>query len=100
MYGSAASTESRGLTHVKTYAFDVVLKDVFEVTGEQAYSLFAAGCEDGTPSGCEGVARVHFDREAASLEEAIVSALVQVQTAGFTVSRVVLDGATAVALRA
>lgn len=85
---------------MKTYAFDVVLKDVFEVTDEQADSLFAAGCDDGTPSGCGGVAWVHFDREAASLEEAIVSAVAHVQAAGFTVSRVVLDGTTAVSLGA
>jgi len=46
------------------------------------------------------VAWIHFDREAASLEVAIVSALAQVRAAGFTVSKVELDVAAAVSLGA
>lgn len=68
---------------MKTYAFDVVLKDVSEVTDDQADRIFAAGCDDGTPAVRDGVAWIHFDREAASLEAAILSAVAQVQTAGF-----------------
>jgi hypothetical protein len=78
---------------MKTYEVDVVLKGVSEVTDDQADSLFAAGCEDGTPASCEGVAWVHFHREATSLEEAIRSAVGQVQAAGFTVSKVESPGA-------
>jgi hypothetical protein len=63
------------VTLVKTYAFEVVLKDVSELTDDQADGLFAAGCDYGTPAGCDGVAWIHFDREAASLEEAILSAV-------------------------
>jgi hypothetical protein len=85
---------------MKTYAFDVVLKDVSEVTDEQADRLFAAGCDDGTPAVCDGVVWIHFDREAASLEEAIVSAVTQVQAAGFTVAKVELDIDAAVSLGA
>jgi hypothetical protein len=85
---------------MKTYEFDVVLKDVPEVTDDQADRLFAAGCDDGTPAACDGVAWIHFDREAASLEVAIVSALAQVRAAGFTVSKVELDVAAAVSLGA
>jgi hypothetical protein len=85
---------------MKTYEFDVVLKDVTEVTDQQADALFAAGCDDGTPASCDGVAWIHFDREAPSLEEAIRSAVVQVKTAGFAVSKVELDAAAAVSLGA
>lgn len=85
---------------MKTYEFDVVLKEVSEVTDDQADGLFAAGCDDGTPAGCDGVAWVHFDREAASLEEAIRSAVAQVQAAGFMVSKVELDVDAAVSLGA
>jgi hypothetical protein len=81
---------------MKTYEFDVVLKGVSEVTDDQADTLFEAGCDDGTPASCEGVAWVHFDREATSLEEAIRSAVSQVQAASFTVSKVELDVAAAV----
>jgi hypothetical protein len=85
---------------MKTYEFDVVLKGVSEVTDEQADALFAAGCDDGTPTVCDGVAWVHFDREATSLEQAIRSAVAQVQSAGFVVSKVELDVAAAVSLGA
>jgi hypothetical protein len=57
---------------MKTYEFDVVLKDVSEVTDDDADKLFGAGCDDGTPAGSDGVAWIHFAREAASLEEAML----------------------------
>ena len=81
---------------MKTYGFDVILKGVSEVSDEAADALFEAGCDDATPSSTDGVARVHFDREAPSLEEAIRSAVAQVQSAGFTVSRVEMDAGSAV----
>lgn len=83
---------------MKTYEFDVILKDVLEVTDHQANELFAAGCDDGTPAGCNGVAWIHFDREAISLEKAILSAVTQVQAAGFQVAKVELDVDAAVSL--
>jgi hypothetical protein len=85
---------------MKMYEFDVVLKDVSELTDDQADRLFAAGCDDGTPAGCQGLAWVHFDRQAASLEEAISSAVAQVQAAGFVVSKVELDVGAAMSLGA
>lgn len=75
---------------MKTYEFDVILKDVSEITDEQADLLFAAGCDDGTPASCDGRAWVHFDREASSLEDGIRSAVAQIQSAGFAVSKVEL----------
>jgi hypothetical protein len=57
--------------------------------------LFAAGCDDGTPASCHGLAWVHFDREAASLEDAIRSAVAQVRAAGLAVSKVELDAESA-----
>ena len=85
---------------MKTYEFDVVVKDASEITDDQADALFAAGCDDGTPVCCNGVAWIHFDREAASLEEAIHSAVAQVQAAGFTVSKVELAVDAAVSVGA
>jgi hypothetical protein len=85
---------------MKTYEFDVVLKDVSEVTDEQADKLFAAGCDDGTPAACNGVAWIHFDRQAASLEEAIAAAVAQVHASGLLVAKIELDVDAAVALGA
>ncbi len=85
---------------MKTYQFDILLKDVSEITDEQADQLFAAGCDDGTPVSCDGLAWVHFDREAPSLEEGIRSAVAQVRSAGFAVSKIELDADWAVSLGA
>jgi hypothetical protein len=85
---------------MKTYEFDVVLKDLHEVTDDQAEALFAAGCDDGTPASCDGAAWIHFDRKSLSLEEAICTAVAQVRAAGFAVAKVELDMDAAVALGA
>ena len=85
---------------MKTYDFEVVLKDVPEISDDQAEVLFAAGCDDGTPASCNGTAWIHFDREASSLEEAIGTAVAQVQSAGFNVSKIQLDVDSAVSLGA
>ena len=81
---------------MKNYEFDIFLKDVPEVTDDQADALFAAGCDDGTPACCNGTAWIHFDREGPSLEEAMRSAVTQVQAAGFKVSKIELDVDSAV----
>jgi hypothetical protein len=85
---------------MRTYEFDVVLRDASEVTDDQADALFAAGCDDGTPTCCDGLAWIHFDREAVSLEAAIRSAISQVQSAGFSVAKVEMDADSAVSLGA
>ncbi len=80
---------------MKTYEFDVVLKEISEVTDDQANALFAAGCDDGTPASSNGQVWIHLDRETVSLEEAIRSAIAQVLSAGFSVSKVELDANSA-----
>ena len=76
---------------MKTYEFDVFLTATTEITDDQAEALFMHGCDDGTPASRDGLAWVHFDREALSLEEAIHSAVSQVRSAGLAVSKVELD---------
>ncbi len=83
---------------MRTYEFDVILKDMPEVSDDQADALYNAGCDDGTPACCNGVAWIHFDREASSLEEAIRTAIAQVQAAGCSVAKVELDADSAVSL--
>lgn len=85
---------------MKTYEFDVFLKGIAEINDDQADALFAAGCDDGTPACSNELAWVHFDREANSLEEAIRSAIAQVQSAGLVVSKVELDASAANSLGA
>ena len=73
---------------MKKYEFQVTLAGVEEMTEEISNALYEAGCDDGTPFSSEGVAAVGFTREANSLEEAIRSAIADVQKAGFAVARV------------
>lgn len=79
----------------KTYEFSIVLKGLAKVSDDLADALFAAGCVDGTPGSCGGVARVVFDREAETLEAAIRAAISHVQAAGCMVDRVEIEAEAA-----
>lgn len=76
---------------MKTYEFDVILRELAEFTDEQVEDLFTNGCDDGTPASRNNQAWIHFDREAQSLEEAIRSAVAQVRSAGFLVAKIELN---------
>jgi hypothetical protein len=80
-----------GANIMQNHAFTLILRGIQEVTEEVANALFEAGCEDGTFCARNGVAYVHFDREAPSLDEAIRTALDDVRAAGFDVDRVDSD---------
>jgi hypothetical protein len=73
------------------YEFTLILAESLELTDGIADALFAAGCDDGTPGTCNGVFSIDFHREAASLEEAIRSAIANVRTAGYEVTRVEIE---------
>ena len=75
------------------YEFTVVLKGFRKLTDAAPDALFEAGCDDGTPSTCNGVFSIDFHREADSLEEAIRSAIANVKSAGFDVDRVEIEAA-------
>ena len=70
------------------YEFELVLADHDVMTVEMGERLVAAGCDDSTTGSTGGTAFVAFDREAASLEHAIRSAIRDVQRAGFRVAEV------------
>jgi hypothetical protein len=74
-----------------TYDFTVVLSSPAELTLDLADGLFAAGCDDGTPSQRSGVVYVGFSREAGDLESAIRSAIADVAAAGCVVARVEIE---------
>ena len=70
---------------MKEHEFTIVLTaDPDEQDAENLYGTF----NDGTISTIAGVPQIHFHREAASLEEAIRSAVRDVRSAGFQVERV------------
>ncbi len=75
---------------MKPYGFSVILAAP-RLTNDDCDTLYEAGCDDGTVVTRDGIARVAFDREAESLEEAIRSATAQVRAAGFQVTKVEMD---------
>jgi hypothetical protein len=74
-----------------TYHFTVMLADIDEITEELAEALFEAGCDDGSPWSSAGVASIGFDREAESFEQAVRSAIADVQKAGCHVAWVKIE---------
>lgn len=57
--------------------------------GEVGDALFDAGCDDALVGSSEGVQFLDFDREAGSIEEAVLSAVADVESVeGLTVARV------------
>lgn len=76
---------------MKEFEFSLILSGVSEFSEELADRLFAAGCDDATPVSRDGVALLHFDREAESLQEAIRSAISYVQLAGCKVAKVEME---------
>ena len=53
--------------------------------------LYEAGCDDGSISTSGGVTRIDFHRSADSLEEAIPSAIGDVQQSGLQVAQVLIQ---------
>ena len=74
-----------------TYRFTVILAGLDEISDDLAEALFEAGCDDGSPWSSQGVAAVGFDRQAESFEQAVRSAIADVQKAGCRVAWVKIE---------
>jgi hypothetical protein len=74
-----------------TYSFTVILGDRTEMTEDLAEALAAAGCDDGLAGSSNGVASVIFDRQSGSFEQAVRSAIADVQRAGCRVAWVKIE---------
>jgi hypothetical protein len=72
----------------RSHAFTIILAGVDEMTPELADTLYAAGCDDCSPSSIGPIVSLAFDREAGSLGEAIGSAIADVERAGLAVAKV------------
>ncbi len=73
---------------MKEHEFTLIL--VTDPSDDDADRLYAT-FNDGTIATVAGTPQIHFHREAASLEEAIRSAIGDVRAAGFDVSRVEME---------
>jgi hypothetical protein len=72
------------------YEFSIVLT-ASEVGDEDIDKLFEAGCDDASALTRNGVTKLQFDRHAANLDEALASAIENVERAGFAVARVEIE---------
>lgn len=70
--------------------FTVILKGRDSLTEEVAEELYGQ-CDDVTAGGCNGVGHVHFHRAAASLNEAIASAVADLRACGLEVERIEIE---------
>ena len=68
-----------------THEFTLVLA-CCDLSEAHCNALFEAGCDDGTISTSQGVSRIDFARNARSLEDAIRSAMADVDRAGLQVT--------------
>ena len=75
---------------MQSHEFTLILS-VEEVTDDQCNALYEAGCDDGTVSTSERVTRIDFCRDAPTLEEAIRSAIGNVNVARLQVARVEIE---------
>lgn len=66
---------------VKTFQFTLVLKNTDEDVLNIEDSLYEAGCNDALIHSRNGTLYLTFDRESTSLEEAVISAIKNVQSA-------------------
>jgi hypothetical protein len=75
---------------MKLHHFTIILTES-EESEQDAASLFVAGCDDGSISTSDGVTRIDFHRESASLEQAIQSAIRNIRSAGFEPKEVLIE---------
>ncbi len=75
---------------MQAYDFNLVIDSVTDITSEVEDAIFEAGCDDAIVSKRNEIIYLDFDREADSLEAAILSAIAQVEQTkcGLIVKRV------------
>ena len=76
---------------MKTHEFELILEDGPDLTDDLCDALFKVGCDDSSPGQRCGITCIYFHREADSLEDAIRSAIADVQKAGCQVERLEMD---------
>jgi hypothetical protein len=71
----------------QAFEFTLILSGVRDLTPEVLDALYEAGCDDALIGMRDGTAYAEFCREAGSFPEAVLSAVKDVETAGFKAVR-------------
>jgi len=74
------------MTTKMPHQFTLILADTALVDEALENRVFEAGCGDALLAVCDGVVSLDFGRCAATLKEALTSAIHDVEAAGFTVA--------------
>lgn len=74
-----------------THAFTITLAGVDVLTPEMGDALELASIDDALMGSRDGAVLLDFDREAASLADAVASAIRDVELAGYRVARVEIE---------
>lgn len=77
---TASSKRRRPRHEAETHVFTLVLGGVRDLSEDLENAVFEAGCDDAVLGLRSGVAFLEFDREAASLPEAVLSAIEDVES--------------------
>ena len=70
--------------------FTAILKGKDTLNEEIVEQLYGC-CDDASAGSCDGVGHVRFDRPAASLNEAIATALADLRTCGLEVEKIEIE---------
>jgi hypothetical protein len=73
------------MNQTKIYQFTLVLKNVDEKTASLEDSLYEAGCSDALINFRNDAVYLEFDRESSSMEEAVISAIKDVQSSSIDI---------------
>ena len=73
------------------HEFRIVLAEKTDLSLDEADALYRAGCDDATFGGCNGIVYGTFHRESDTLEQAVRSAIADVNAAGFRVVRIEIE---------
>lgn len=84
---ATVQASGRKPTRKPTFHFTVFV-DAPEIDIDMSNLLFEAGCDDSTPGSSCGQAHIEFHRTAASLKDAVMSAIADVQKTGLHVEKV------------
>lgn len=76
---------------IATFAFTVILDGLDDIDEGLANRLFEAGCDDAMLGCCNGVVSLEFDRDSDSLGEAVKTAIRDIQAAGCTPAKILLE---------
>jgi hypothetical protein len=98
--GQEIEIDARHMMTLQTYHFSLVLSDCDDVVNDMSQEsllkmsddIFAAGCDDASPGVFGGEVIIDFDREDASLRNAVQSAIQQIEQAGYRVAEVRPEG--------